>query len=87
MKSPLSLLLVAVVMATLGAAAAKADPEDTYRQYPERQHQPRFEGDKHANRGDDYHEHRPEQHGREFDRARWNDYRENRPERRWRGFD
>ena len=82
MKSPLSLLLVAVAVISLGATAARADHENSDRQYPERHHQHETE----RARWDDYRHHRPDWQEREAERARWNHYRHHRSEQNWFGF-
>ncbi len=76
MKSLSSLLLVAVAMATLSTTAVKADPEDTYRQYPERHHHQRSNGDKHSNYGNDNRDYRSNERGHNSNSMYGNDSNE-----------
>ena len=84
MKSPLSLLLVAVAVISLGATAARADHDEGDRQYPERHHQHHFEGGDHGNRGDNDRDPRHDWRGDQSERARWDNDRDHQHDWRWR---
>jgi hypothetical protein len=76
MKTPLRILLVAATWVAISTTVATANPEDPYRQYPERPH--RWEVYREPHRWEGYGEHPYRWEAYREPPYRWEEYREGR---------